>query len=605
MNSCGSCNVCCSGAIKSEAYGHKFGRNKKCHFLIDEKCSIYSDRPETCKNYFCFYAQDIIHGLERPDENNILVTVVNFDGEQKLQCNLLPNFKREQVDLLFNFAKKHNTEVILLDNGRPFKTDNLTEETNPLKSVVNILKNFKEKETINQLLNSFLKNTDDIEERFLIAELQFKSKLYSECATNLKKIIEEENLLEKPEGFNSVNNYFASLYHINKPDEILEELPKALKIYKEDWHYVNFKIMEAISYFSINEKNKSKEILEDLLKNYKNTMSSREFSSINYNLAAHKFSEGDFKTAVNLHFTHGTKISFFNGQKEEPIKNLKRMGVQFKEWDGSTIKNATIVVVSSGGIGDDIIYVRFLKFLENRGMKAIWLENNFNPLDIPRKDLSDVFLKNGITTINDIHEINLKDPNVYLTESDHIILNLDLDVGDLWDGPYLKPDQIYVSKWGKIIKNNNKLKIGIRWSGNPDYEHDLHRSVPLKQIYEATKHLDADFYSLQIDNYQEEWGNFPGLIPAHKEIKTWDDTFGLIENLDFVITSCTSVAHAAASIGKRVFVFVPIARYFVWNQPGNKSNWYGDNVTLLYKQNHKNWDEPAKQLKDTLLLEYK
>ena len=76
------------------------------------------------------------------------------------------------------------------------------------------------------------------------------------------------------------------------------------------------------------------------------------------------------------------------------------------------------------------------------------------------------------------------------------------------------------------------------------------------------------------------------------------DIFGgwIVSQMDLVITSCTSIAHIAASQGKQVCVFVPIMEYYVWTSSTGKSWWYGDNVHLFKQKKPRNWDEPLKQL---------
>ena len=67
-----------------------------------------------------------------------------------------------------------------------------------------------------------------------------------------------------------------------------------------------------------------------------------------------------------------------------------------------------------------------------------------------------------------------------------------------------------------------------------------------------------------------------------------------------VITTCTSVAHASASMGKKTFIFIPISAYYTWSHSTKQSPWYGDNVTLLRQQKPRSWNEPLLELKEIL-----
>jgi ADP-heptose:LPS heptosyltransferase len=86
----------------------------------------------------------------------------------------------------------------------------------------------------------------------------------------------------------------------------------------------------------------------------------------------------------------------------------------------------------------------------------------------------------------------------------------------------------------------------------------------------------------------------------HSKDREFADTFSIISQMDLVITSCTSIAHIAAAMGKEVCVFVPIMEYYVWTSSNEKSWWYGDNVHMLKQKRPRNWAEPLQQLKEFL-----
>ena len=127
------------------------------------------------------------------------------------------------------------------------------------------------------------------------------------------------------------------------------------------------------------------------------------------------------------------------------------------------------------------------------------------------------------------------------------------------------------------------------------YDHDLHRSYPLQQVIDLFKDYDVNLYSLQKDNGLEELND--NIIDLSSELKTWEDTVGAMSNMDLIITSCTSVAHASAACGFATAVMVPISAYYVWSHSMEKSPWYGDNVKLFRQKKPRVWDEPVKQLK--------
>jgi hypothetical protein len=180
---------------------------------------------------------------------------------------------------------------------------------------------------------------------------------------------------------------------------------------------------------------------------------------------------------------------------------------------------------------------------------------------------------------------------------------LDLDVNDLWTGPYLTADPEYLKKWEWIYSPvvPDSISVGIRWTGNPAYEHDLHREVPLADMLKCLRDPKYNIYSIQRDQGADQILKYPGVTDLSSKLETIDDTLAIIHHLDFVVTSCTSVAHMAAAMNKKVFILVPITAYYTWASTTDTSSvWYGDNVKILRQVIHKSWKEPLEQLQKLL-----
>jgi len=69
MNKCGECNICCDIFTITEL-------NKDAHVVCkyyDKECKIYSDRPESCRNFTCEYIKRNWNIRLRPDRCGIVV----------------------------------------------------------------------------------------------------------------------------------------------------------------------------------------------------------------------------------------------------------------------------------------------------------------------------------------------------------------------------------------------------------------------------------------------------------------------------------------------------------------------------------------------------
>jgi hypothetical protein len=72
-----------------------------------------------------------------------------------------------------------------------------------------------------------------------------------------------------------------------------------------------------------------------------------------------------------------------------------------------------------------------------------------------------------------------------------------------------------------------------------------------------------------------------------------------MDQLDLVISSCTSIAHLSAAMGKETWVVVPAMPYYPWARPGRKSDWY-PSVTLFRQKCFGEWIPPFVEIKECL-----
>lgn len=149
--------------------------------------------------------------------------------------------------------------------------------------------------------------------------------------------------------------------------------------------------------------------------------------------------------------------------------------------------------------------------------------------------------------------------------------------------------------WKEVIRSD-KIKVGIRWAGNPKFEHQQFRRFPPKFLTELAKYDNVQLYSLQRDQniiqLPEE------IVDLQHLLISWEDTLAAISNLDIVITSCTSIAHASAAMGKETWVITPILPYHTWTfgAPHSKKSPYYESVTLYRQEDPKNWNKTFQKL---------
>lgn len=341
----------------------------------------------------------------------------------------------------------------------------------------------------------------------------------------------------------------------------------------------------SVAIYGNNRKQEAGKLLrESLIRD--NFTNPKDKMVVNFNLGAHEIREGNFKLGMQQ-LSIGRDLKIWGSYTHKfPIP----------EWTGETDPGAKILVVGEGGIGDEIINARFVKHIRDRDMIPSWASAH---------GLKNLFARLPFESTQNYKNFTSDIPNIrsfdYWTPAMNLPKTLGLDSNELWYGRYLTVDPVYQKKW-EWMNNSKKLKIGFRWSGNPKYEQDLHRTIPMQQIWKLVSHLDADFYSLQRDEGSEEASNYDGLVDLSSKLTTFDDTLAAIDNLDLVISSCTSVAHAAAALDKPTLILLPIMCYYTWAEEKSTASWYSGKTRLLRQHKPRDWSMPLVELQKFIRL---
>lgn len=314
-----------------------------------------------------------------------------------------------------------------------------------------------------------------------------------------------------------------------------------------------------------------------------------------------KFNMGWYELQFgNLHKGH----ELLTCGRFENVFGNRHIGCSQPIWDGKPLKhpNNFILFNCEGGFGDQIIGIRFVKEIVNK----------YNGRVIVRcsEDLAGLF-----SNIPEIHAIITDDtlisPNKNPIHFDYWVPSmsaeyiLNLDFNTIPNKSYLTISDSYKSFGQEKIKKNtnknkkdNKLNVGIRLSGNPQFEHEQHRLFPEELLFNVlNKYKDKlNIYSLQKDNTYK----LPDyIIDLDKDLNSWENTAGIISNLDLVISSCTSVAHLSASMGIPTWIVVPVLSYYVWAYKLNldpisngEFTSYYDSARIFRQEKYNDWAHP-------------
>jgi len=286
---------------------------------------------------------------------------------------------------------------------------------------------------------------------------------------------------------------------------------------------------------------------------------------IAFNLGWHELERGNFLAGHKLLDRGRTESVYGN----PPIDSSKPM------WNGE--RNVTVMMNMEGGCGDQIHAIRYAKNIAAYGNRVVIAAN---------AEMSGLLVDcEGVSALAQ-YEAALGVYHDYWVQSMSAVVPLNLEYKDLSGEPYIE-------RVGKSLG-----KVGIRWAGNPMFEHHQYRLFQPDLMFDAVSNLDC--ISLQKFD-KESKGNVSA--PDWMEVPvldTWEDTRREISKCDLVISSCTAVAHLSSAMGIETWIVVPILSYYLWALPGNTTPHY-DCVKLFRQEKHGCWKEPFNKIKTELL----
>ena len=422
-----------------------------------------------------------------------------------------------------------------------------------IPQLINELYDAKEFAAAQKLAIAYLNHEEDEQILGLLAGTYYEDKKFDKTLECLDKLPETPHLLV---------NKASCLYFLHRAPEA-EEIMRSLPTF-DDGHKIDLSL-----YLNAQGKfDKSREILAPIA----DTNARASFNYGWYLLAEDKLQEG-YK-----YIRAGASDELRVWGHEWILRKDYNIGEQYR-WNGETVD--TIAFYLEGGMGDGMIFVRYVEnFKKYCKTVKIFAPKSLIPL-LEECGYENVYTPEYITKTGwDKYVPAMSAP--YFLGLNHPREGVTF--------PYLKRKANPVDEMNRI--GNGKKKICIRWRGNPQFEHEQFRSVPVEALLGLEKY--GQLFSLQIED-----SNLPknaNVWDLSHLIHDWCDTYDVIAESDLVVTSCTAVAHLAGAMGAKVVVLPPLVPYITWNVKEN--TWYPDNVVVIQQMEYNGWDKTIEKLHD-------
>jgi tetratricopeptide (TPR) repeat protein len=256
-------------------------------------------------------------------------------------------------------------------------------------------------------------------------------------------------------------------------------------------------------------------------------------------------------------------------------------------WDGSAeIAGKTVYVYAEQGLGDTLQFCRYAKLLTGRGARVI-LSVQECLCNLLRDLGPDIQVIGSAQTPQayDFRCALLSLPGAFGTRLDAIPSLV----------PYLRADPVRVERWRERLGTEGRL-VGIRWQGGTSRA-DVGRSFPLHHLECLAGIPGVRLISLQRDAGREQLRS----LAAHCHIEdvgnrfepdsanTFLDTAAVMQCMELIITSDTSVAHLAGALGRPTWLALKHVPDWRWLLGRDDSPWY-PTMRLFRQTKPKDWD---------------
>lgn len=263
-------------------------------------------------------------------------------------------------------------------------------------------------------------------------------------------------------------------------------------------------------------------------------------------------------------------------------------------WLGNdSIKGKTIMIYSEQGLGDSIQFCRYLSMLKAFNPKDIifQVEKTLVSLMTSLNEKIQIIEKGKLLPKFDCYCPLLSLPFIFKTTLDNIPAKTQ----------YLYADVAKNKYWEKKLGEKTKPRIGLVWSGSPKQKNDHNRSIPLVKLLPLIN-ASFEFHSLHKEyhaNDLELLKTYPEITQHQDNLKDFSDTAALVEQMDLIISVCTSVAHLTGALGKKLYILLRVIPDYRWMINRNDSPWY-PSAKLFRQPKIDDWDSVILNVKKSL-----
>jgi tetratricopeptide (TPR) repeat protein len=244
-------------------------------------------------------------------------------------------------------------------------------------------------------------------------------------------------------------------------------------------------------------------------------------------------------------------------------------------WLGeSDIAGKTILIYLEQGLGDVIQFCRYATLAANAGARVIVeVQSSLVDLMASLPGVSRVVSDQEPLPDHDLRCPMMSLPLAFRTTMETIPASV----------PYLRAHPGRAADWRDRLSGLRGRRIGLVWgAGTRLGDSELvaleqRKSVALQTLAPLAGVTGCEFVSIQLGAASAQAASPPPGMTLHdftKGLTNFADTAALMENLDLIISVCTSTAHLAGALGRSVWLLNRFDTDWRWFLDRDDSPWY-------------------------------
>jgi tetratricopeptide (TPR) repeat protein len=397
--------------------------------------------------------------------------------------------------------------------------------------------------------------TDHFDALQLLGTLSAQTKEFTKAVDLLTKALKIN-----PNHAACYSNRGNALKELKRLDEALASYDKAINI-KPDY---------AEAYYNRGNALKELKRLDEALASYDKAISIKpDYAEAYWNLSLCHLLGGNFKD--------GLQGYEWRWKSQDIIKTAGIRNFTQPLWLGEQcLKDKTILLYAEQGLGDTIQFCRYVEIVAQLGAKVILeVQRPLVKLLENLEGVGQIVAKGDTLPAFDFQCPLMSLPLAFKTE-----LNTIPPVS-----VRIASDAENVTKWQTKLGEKSKPRVGLVWSSVSNFKKNYNRSITLLELLSALPKEGFEYICLQKEIKEID----KDTLKANPQIKffgdslnDFSDTAELIDCLDLVISTCTSVPHLSCSMGKETWLMLSYVPDWRWLLDREDNPWYPS--AKLYRQ---------------------